>query len=57
MSINESSNDEPLFAAIEKKTYEEPGFRYEQIFVTSALTCGKMTDGTQGQCMTNPKVS
>jgi hypothetical protein len=56
MSTNESSNDEPLFAA-EKKIYEKPGFRYEQIFVTSALTCGKMTDGTQGQCMTNPKVS
>jgi hypothetical protein len=57
MSINESSDDEPLFAAIEKKTYEKPGFRYEQIFVTSALTCGKMTDGTQSQCMMNPKVS
>ena len=57
MSINESSKDEPLFAANEKKTYEKPGFRYEQIFVTSALTCGKMTDGTQSQCMMNPKVS
>jgi hypothetical protein len=49
MSINESSNDEPLFAAIEKKkTYEKPGFRYEQVFVTSALTCGKT--GTEATC-------
>jgi hypothetical protein len=52
MSINESSNDEPLFAAIEKKTYEKPGFRYEQVFVTSALTCGKT--GTEGQCALQP---
>ena len=48
MSINESSNDEPLFAAIEKRPYEKPGFRYEQVFVTSALTCGKT--GTEAQC-------
>jgi hypothetical protein len=52
MSINESSNDEPLFAAIEKKPYEKPGFRYEQVFVTSALTCGKT--GTEGQCALKP---
>jgi hypothetical protein len=52
MSINESSNDEPLFAAIEKKPYEKPGFRYEQVFVTSALTCGKT--GTEGQCQLQP---
>jgi hypothetical protein len=57
MSINDSSSDEPLFAAIEKKPYEKPGFRYEQVFVTSALTCGKMSGGTQSACMTNPKVS
>ena len=56
MSINESSNDEPLFAAIEKKTYEKPGYRYEQVFVTSALTCGKMTS-TQTGCTLNMKVS
>jgi hypothetical protein len=48
MSINESSNDERLFVAIKKKPYEKPGFRYEQVFVTSALTCGKT--GTEGQC-------
>jgi hypothetical protein len=57
MAINDSSDDEPRFGAIEKKPYEKPGFRYEQVFVTSALTCGKMTNSTIGQCGMNPKVS
>ena len=48
MAINHSSSEEPHPAAIEKKVYEKPGFRYEQVFVTSALTCGKV--GTEGQC-------
>jgi hypothetical protein len=48
MAINDSSSDEPRPAAIEKKTYAKPVFRYEQVFVTSALTCGKT--GTEGQC-------
>jgi len=41
MAINQSSSDEPRPAAVEKKPYEKPGFRYEQVFVTSALSCGK----------------
>jgi hypothetical protein len=56
MAIHESPSDEPRFAASEKKPYEKPGFRYEQVFVTSALSCGKVAS-TQGQCMGNPKVS
>lgn len=52
MAINHSSNEEPLPAAIEKKRYEKPSFRYEQAFVTSALTCSKA--GTQLICQTNP---
>jgi hypothetical protein len=51
MAINRSSSEEPHPAAIEKKPYEKPGFRYEQIFVTSALSCGKVTV-TQAQCST-----
>jgi hypothetical protein len=54
MAINQSSNQEPRPAAIEKKPYEKPGFRYEQVFVTSALSCGKT--GTEGQC-SSAKVS
>ncbi len=52
MTINHSSSDEPRPAAIDKKPYEKPGFRYEKVFVTSALTCSKT--GTEGQCMLGP---
>jgi hypothetical protein len=39
-----------------KKSYERPAFRYEQVFVTSALSCGKV-NSSQGQCNLNRKVS
>ena len=39
-----------------KKPYEKPSFRYEQVFVTTALSCGKV--GNLGQCSLGPlKVS
>jgi hypothetical protein len=44
-----SSSQEPRPGAIDKKPYEKPGFRYEQVFVTSALSCGKV-DPTQSNC-------
>jgi hypothetical protein len=49
MTMNSSSSNEPRPAAIEKKPYEKPGFRFEQVFVTSALSCGKINP-TQGGC-------
>jgi hypothetical protein len=53
MTMNHSSSSEELGAAAsEKKPYEKPGFRYEQVFVTSALTCGKT--GTESQCQQAP---
>jgi hypothetical protein len=56
MAINQSSsNQEPRPAATEKKPYEKPGFRYEHVFVTSALSCGKT--GTEGSCSGGTKVS
>ncbi len=55
MAINHSSNDEPRPAAIDKKPYEKPAFRYEKVFVTSALTCGKT--GTEGNCTHFSKTS
>jgi hypothetical protein len=55
MALNQSSSEEQRSAAIEKKPYEKPGFRYEQVFVTSALTCGKTI--TEGSCHLNTKVS
>ncbi len=39
-----------------KKPYLKPDFRFEQVFVTSALSCGKF-DHQSGVCNRNPKVS
>jgi hypothetical protein len=39
-----------------KKAYEPPAFRFEIAFVTSALSCGKIS-GTEVNCHTNRKVS
>jgi hypothetical protein len=55
MENNQSHSDEPRPAATEKKPYEKPGFRYEQVFVTSALNCGK--NGNEGSCGHSPRVS
>jgi hypothetical protein len=55
MALNQASNEEQRSAETEKKPYEKPAFRYEQVFVTSALTCGKTI--TEGSCHLNTKVS
>ena len=55
MSNDNSAEKQPAISP--KKPYEKPSFRCEQVFVTSALSCGKMTDGTQAACTLNPKVS
>jgi hypothetical protein len=55
MGMNQSSSGEPRPAATEKKPYEKPTFRYEQVFVTSALSCGKIA--TEAQCQLTSKVS
>jgi hypothetical protein len=56
MAMNNSSSAEPQSAATGKKPYEKPGFRYEKVFVTSALSCGKITTSQSG-CSLNTKVS
>jgi hypothetical protein len=57
MAMNSlSSNDESRTPATNKKPYEKPSFRYEQVFVTSALSCGKIP-GTSQTCNSTPKVS
>lgn len=38
-----------------KKPYEKPAFRFEQVFETRALNCGKTA--TQGQCFTSRRNS
>jgi hypothetical protein len=39
-----------------KKPYNKPAFRYERVFETSALTCGKVQT-TQSGCHQNRKTS
>jgi hypothetical protein len=45
MDMKNSSSDELQSAANVKKPYQKPGFRFEQVFVTSALSCGKVNPG------------
>jgi hypothetical protein len=49
MAKNEISSDDRQTASV-KKPYEKPSFRYEKVFVTTALSCGKIA--TQGSCGT-----
>jgi hypothetical protein len=56
MATNNFSSDEPRTPATNKKPYEKPSFRYEQVFVTSALSCGKVS-GASLTCNSTPKVS
>jgi hypothetical protein len=39
-----------------KEPYVKPSFRFEQVFVTSALSCGKIHP-TETMCRLNRKVS
>lgn len=55
MSTDNSIEKQPTSTT--KKPYEKPSFRFEKVFVTSALSCGKFEGGTQGSCGHNPKVS
>lgn len=55
MDMNVSASDQKVPVA-EKKPYEKPSFRYEKVFVTTALSCGKIT-GTDTACRHNHKVS
>lgn len=49
MATNDSSSENSQTPPI-KRPYEKPSFRYEQVFVTTALSCGKIND-TQGSCI------
>jgi len=55
MTTNDQSSDNPRTPA-PRKPYEKPSFRFEKVFVTTALACGKMST-TQGQCMHNLSAS
>ena len=53
--IKKSADESPA-PAIKKKPYLKPSFRYEKVFVTTALSCGK-TPNSSFQCNSAPKVS
>lgn len=50
MTKNQSSSEKRRPAAAEKKPYKKPDFRFEQIFETTALACGKVTGGVTSPC-------
>jgi len=56
MTTNDSSSDNTR-TLVPKKPYEKPAFRYEQVFVTTALSCGKLSPATQGSCVGNGSAS
>jgi hypothetical protein len=39
-----------------RKPYQKPEFRFEQVFETRALACGKIST-TEAQCANNTKTS
>ena len=56
MDTNNFQSDEPTTPGIAKKPYEKPSFRYERVFVTTALSCGKIL-GLSQSCNNSPKNS
>ena len=59
MSQPEESNRVPTVGEAQrpaKKPYQKPAVRYERVFETSALACGKKQQ-TQAQCAHNRKNS
>ena len=47
MAMNDLSTEHPPTPS-PKKPYEKPAFRFEKVFVTTALSCGKIA--TQTSC-------
>jgi hypothetical protein len=47
---------QPSTAGKGKKPYQKPAFRYERVFETLALSCGKLAAST-GQCQFSSKTS
>lgn len=46
----------PVNAGKDKKLYQKPAFRYERVFETLALSCGKI-GSTLPQCQFSQKTS
>jgi hypothetical protein len=59
MSDNQATREQPQQpgnAGKKKKLYQKPAFRYERVFETQALSCGKLIV-TQGLCQVQQKTS
>jgi hypothetical protein len=54
MAMNNSSSDQSHNDTSTKKPYEKPSFRFEEVFVTTALGCGKQLGGG-GACALTSK--
>ena len=57
MAMNNISHDDaPPSSGTNKKPYEKPSFRYEEVFVTTSLSCTK--NQNESTCMQGtPKAS
>lgn len=51
-----TENNEERSARKGKKTYQKPSFRFEKVFETRALVCGKIA-ATQSSCVGHPQAS
>jgi hypothetical protein len=53
MAINNDfthADDDQSSPATARKPYEKPSFRFEQVFVTTALSCGKTENSISSSC-------
>ena len=53
MAMNDLSSDDAR-TPVAKKPYEKPAFRYEQVFVTTALSCSKTNPPVESNCIGSP---
>ena len=53
---NSSQQDSNASEPLVKRKYEKPSFRFEKVFETMALACGKISP-TEFQCRFNRKSS
>jgi hypothetical protein len=56
MAFIDSSSEEMQSPPRAKKPYQKPSFRFEEVFVTSALTCGKISS-TDSNCVAHMSAS
>jgi len=54
--MDENHTSENSQIVVVKKPYEKPSFRHEQVFVTTALSCGKISS-TQNSCIGHASAS